>query len=524
MEPFEYSFIFIIGIVFAFLDAFGMGANDVSNSFAPSVGSRSLTLGGAICIAIFTEFGGAVLLGASTTDTIKNGIISLDRFESSPDVLMLGFMCSLIGSSLFVMMATMIGWTVSSTHSIVGAVGGIGVATFGFGSLNWAELTKIFISWIAAPGLAGIIASIVFMVTKVAVLDQKDSLKRGIQAIPFYFLVALGITTFYVLNKAPKLNWDITKVDSNGNMANKDKVPLILGWTFGMSVLYMILCYAFLVPFLSRKLIDEEDVKWYHALNPWSPPQKKNLNLERELQFRAGVVFEDEKSDMAKAHTTPDDESNMFVKAKNAIYATITKGITTDVAAVQESKVREIHSHAQAYDSKTEYLFSFLQICTAAFASFAHGSNDVSNAAGPLAAIVNIYETGSIPTSNIPVPLWVLAFMGLAIDLGLVLLGYKIMSVMGNNITYQTPSRGFSMEFGAALSVVTASFLGIPVSTTHCIAGATIGVGLCNGTTKAVNWKAVSWMLFGWLLTLPIAGGIAGGIFKLIISAPRFAK
>ena len=500
-----------------------MGANDVSNSFAPSVGSRSLTLAGAICIAVFTEFGGAVLLGAETSDTIKNGIISLEGFRENPEVLMLGFMCSLIGSSAFVMMATLVGWTVSSTHSIVGAVAGIGVASFGFGSLNWGELTKIFISWIAAPGLAGVIASAVFMVTKYAVLDRKDSLKRGIQAIPFYFLVALGITTFYVLNKAPKLDWDISKKNLDGTYKNADKVPLILGWTFGLSLMYMVLCYIFLIPFLTRKLIDEEDVKWYHAFNPWSAKQGKNLNLDRELAFRAGVSFEDEKLDMAKAHAKPEDESNFFVRAKNSIYSAVTKGITTDVASVQESRVKNIHAHAQEYDSKTEYLFSFLQICTAAFASFAHGSNDVSNAAGPLAAIVNIYETGDVPSANVPVPLWVLALMGLAIDLGLVLLGYRIMSVMGNNITYQTPSRGFSMEFGAALSVVTASFLGIPVSTTHCIAGATIGVGLCNGTTKAVNWQAISWMLFGWLLTLPTAGAVAGGIFKLLVSAPKFS-
>jgi sodium-dependent phosphate transporter len=204
------------------------------------------------------------------------------------------------------------------------------------------------------------------------------------------------------------------------------------------------------------------------------------------------------------------------------IWSAMTKGVTIDVASAQSNHVQKIHEKAIKFDDKTEYLYSYLQVCTAAFASFAHGSNDVANAAGPLSGIIQIYQNGTLPKDKVPVPFWLLAFMGISIDLGLILYGYNVMRNLGNNITYHSPTRGFSMELGAAVTVITASFFGLPVSTTHCITGSTIAVGLCNGEFGAINWSIVSWALFSWILTLPIAGLISGGIFKLLISAPHF--
>ena len=522
MDPFSYQWIFIVGIIFAFFDAFGIGANDVANSFATSVGSRSLTLAGAVSIAIFTEFGGAILLGASTTETVKNGIIDIKSFSAKPEVLMMGFMCALIGSSIFVNAASVVGWPVSTTHSIVGALAGVGLATNGTSSIQWKPVSDILISWVAAPGIAAVLASGIFLITRMLVLKHDNSLQRGIFAIPFYFVITLGITTFYVLSKAPKLGWDLSK--------DKSKTAVNLGTTFGLAAMYGILC---LVPYFKRVLIEEEDLKWYHAFMPWTPKQPKNNNLHKFLDEFSGKtdIVELEKDltetsdafepkEMVAKDSLMDEAKKMGTKALKAL----TYGIRTDVATLQgEGKhIHDVHENAIRYENKTEYLFSFLQVCTAAFASFAHGSNDVANAAGPLAGIVAIYETGELPSSKVGVPVWVLAVMGLAIDLGLVILGYRIMRVLGNNVTYHTPSRGFSMELGAALTVVTASFLAIPVSTTHCITGATIGVGLCNGTMKAVNWRIISWILFGWVLTVPTAGLISGGLFKMLLSAPHF--
>ena len=193
-----------------------------------------------------------------------------------------------------------------------------------------------------------------------------------------------------------------------------------------------------------------------------------------------------------------------------------------DVASHQgDQQIKALHDDAVKYCSQTEYLYSFLQIATSAFASFAHGSNDVSNAVGPISAIYSIWSTGEVPGSKTSVPIWILAYGGVAIDLGLFFLGFCVMRNLGNNLTYHSPSRGFSMELGAALTVITASFLGVPVSTTHCITGATVGVGLCSGKLKSINWKMIGWTMFSWLLTLPIVGLIAGGLNYIFLNSPK---
>ena len=125
------------------MDAYSIGANDVANSFATSVGSRSLTLLQAVLIALVMEFTGAMALGQQTTTTIKDGIIKGALFANRPDLLMVGFMCALISSSSFIMFATYMGWPVSTTHSIIGALIGVGISAYGFETVNWGWSGKV---------------------------------------------------------------------------------------------------------------------------------------------------------------------------------------------------------------------------------------------------------------------------------------------------------------------------------------------------------------------------------------------
>jgi sodium-dependent phosphate transporter len=120
-----------------------------------------------------------------------------------------------------------------------------------------------------------------------------------------------------------------------------------------------------------------------------------------------------------------------------------------------------------------------------------------------------------------PVPIWILIYGGLALDIGLITMGHHIMAALGNRITLQTPSRGFCITLGAMFTAMFASRLGIPVSTTHCISGATIAVGLCNGTVKAINLRLVAVIFGGWIITCPAAGLLTGILFLGIASAPR---
>jgi phosphate/sulfate permease len=513
MDPNSYFWIVILGGIFAFMDAFGIGANDVANSFATSVGSRSLTIGQACAIAVFTEFGGAVLLGAETAETVRSGIFKLSLYKNNPEVLMLTFMTALFGSAFWVLFATRMGWPVSTTHSIVGAIGGAAVAGFGFKALEWSTLSKIIMSWFISPALAGAVGAAIYLTTKYAVLRAPNSLQRGLLAVPIYFMLSLGVAFFYVLLKAPK-GLDISKG------SNAKYIPLAMGIVAGWIALVGLFSYFFLVPYFRRLLVNEENLKIVHIFTPWIAEQPKDPKIHERINLHASEEKEEklEKGESATVVELKPTKKTFLEKTVSAL----TKGVTMDVASAQSDRVKAIHDKAVKFDNKTEYLYSYLQVCTAAFASFAHGSNDVANAAGPFSGILEIYNSGKVPESKVPVPFWLLALMGLAIDLGLVLYGYNIMRNLGNNITYHSPSRGFSMELGAALTVITASFLGLPVSTTHCITGATVAVGLCNGEFKAINWRIVSWALFSWIFTLPVAGGVSAGLFLLMSKSPKF--
>lgn len=189
----------------------------------------------------------------------------------------------------------------------------------------------------------------------------------------------------------------------------------------------------------------------------------------------------------------------------------------------EADRIHEMHLAAKQYPSETEHAFSFLQVLTACTASFAHGSNDVANAVGPYAAIYHIWHTSQPLDSKTDTPVWILAFGGAGIVIGLATYGYNIMKILGNKLTLHSPSRGFSMELGAAITVLLASQYGLPVSTTMCITGATLGVALVNWDLKSFNWRALAWIVSGWIITVPVVGTLAGCLMGIILNAPHYA-
>ncbi|KAK4615797.1 Phosphate-repressible phosphate permease pho-4 [Fulvia fulva] len=205
-------------------------------------------------------------------------------------------------------------------------------------------------------------------------------------------------------------------------------------------------------------------------------------------------------------------------------------GVHYDIHAAQSGihgtpegdRMARVYGHAKKYPNEVEHLYSFVQLLTACTASFAHGANDIGNAVGPWAVIYTAWKTGEAAASKAPVPVWQLAVLSGVISLGLITYGYNIMKVMGNKITYHSPSRGCSMEMGAAVTVLIFSQFSLPVSTSMCITGATVGVGLCNGTWKAVNFQRVGLLVFSWIMTIPIAGTLAGVLMGLVLNAPHW--
>ncbi|KAI9321353.1 phosphate transporter [Dichotomocladium elegans] len=543
MNPHDFTWIFGVGMVAAFTDAYGIGANDVANSFATSVSSGSLSLAQACIVACFTEFLGAFLLGSGVADTIKDGIIEIENYVENPEMLMLGMMCALVGSFTWVLVATKQGWPVSTTHSIIGAVIGMGIAGYGGQAVDWSwdGVIQIVVSWFLSPVLAGIVASIIYMITKYAILRQVDSVKWALRLVPVYFFFTVAIAVLYICFKAP------------GAKNSGLKIGHIMGIAFGAGAGVAIISWIFLCPWLKRVVVDREDLRYYHIPIIWWVPKRpmptEDLEHNDTVSAPAREAIEDDNDrDGSKdssstcpeksaktvnhivsarlAHQSTAAEADKepktgFAKVKEKFLSIVLHGIRQDVRNLNNDRVKKIHASAQLYEDDVEYMFSYLQVLTACVASFAHGSNDVSNAVGPLAAIFDIWQSGTVSTES-PVPIWILAYGGVAIDLGLATFGYRLMRSMGNNITYVSPSRGFSAELGASLTVLTASQLKLPVSTTHCITGAITAIGLCNGNWQAVNWKMLGYVFFGWIATLPIAGLVSGLLYAFCAYGPSF--
>ncbi|CAJ0845155.1 3026_t:CDS:2 [Entrophospora sp. SA101] len=385
--------------------------------------------------------------------------------------------CALLGSSIWLLFASSKGLPVSTTHSIIGAILGVGIAAYGPGIVTWSYnggVLKIITSWIISPFIAGAAGALIFFITQYFILEaDENSFERGLVAVPVYFAITMGINILFLVYK-------------------EEMAPVVIG----VSLILAAFSYFFFAQWIRRKVIDGEDLKIRHIfIVPFMNPRFNSNNA-------LSGVFD----------TCNSNDSS----SKNSI---LTYSLNKDVATYRKEARQDLYDVARKYDKSTESLYTFLQVLTSALASFVHGSNDVVNAVGPLATVLEIYQQGSLGSYG-QIPVWVLALGGAAIDMGLVFYGYNVMRSLGNQITYHSPSRGFSMELGTSLTVLMASRLGLPISTTQCITGATIGVGLCNGTLKAINWKIVLWCVLSWALTLPIAGIISGAIFYFIINAP----
>ncbi|KAJ5121692.1 Sodium/phosphate symporter [Penicillium bovifimosum] len=592
----QYDYIFAIGTLFAMLDAYNNGANDVANSWATSVSSRSITYRQAMILGTIFEFLGAVTVGARTADTIKNGIIPNTAFQGNAGVQMLAFTCALAAASSWVMWCTRHSAHVSSTYSLISAVAGVGVATVGASQVQWGwndgkGLGAIFAGLGMAPVISGCFASLIFLLIKFTVHTRKNPIRWAVWSAPFFFLVAATICTLSIVYKG------------SPNLGLSKRPPwYIAAVTMGTGGGVAILSAIFFVPFLHSRVIKKDpSVKWWMIIqgpllfNRPVPtdselaqvPNYAVIQEDSEPELNNRLDEKEPKTGVASITPSSDEQSVDKLEANQLSYrellaesdarhnakllksrgplgwgmrllrdnpmgpgeiyelrnmkqmakrlpAVITVGLLYgfhyDIHGAQSGiegtpegvRMKRVYAHAKKYPNEVEHTYSFIQIITACTASFAHGANDIGNSVGPWAAIYSAWSTGTPVASKAPVPVWQLAVLALCISVGLCTYGYNIMKVMGNKITYHSPSRGSSMEMGAALTVLVFSQYSLPVSTSMCITGATVGVGLCNGTFKAVNFQRVGLLMLAWIMTIPIAGTIGGCLMGLVLNAPHF--
>lgn len=405
-----------LAAIFGVFMAWGIGANDVANAMATSVGSRALTIRHAIIIAAVFEFAGAFFAGGEVTATIRSNIVDASALNGSANLLIYGMLASLLAAGIWLLVATHNGWPVSTTHSIVGAIVGFASVGIGIEAVRWETMGTIVSSWVVSPVLAGIIAYVLFMSVQRLILNDPDPFHKAKRYVPAYiFLAGFLVSSVTLLKGLKHVGLELTETQS-----------YLLAVVIGLVAMGL-----------------------------------SKLAIRR---------------------------------------------ITIDPAAD-----REFHF------ASVEKVFGILMIVTACTMAFAHGSNDVANAMGPMAAIISVVESSGDLAQQAPVPAWVLFVGAVGIVAGLMMYGYKVITTVGNGITDLTPSRGFAAELATAGTVVLASGTGLPVSTTHTLVGAILGVGLARGIT-ALNLRVVRNIFMSWIVTLP-AGAILAIIFFYILKA-----
>ena len=206
----EHGFLILsLACAFGFFMAWGIGANDVANAMGTSVGSKALTVTQAILIAMVFEFLGAYLAGGEVTSTIRKGIIDTAPITGRPELLVFGMMASLLAAGSWLLIASLKGWPVSTTHSIVGAIVGFAAVGISADAVHWAKVGKIVASWVVSPVLAGAIAFALFKSVQVLILNHEDHFARAKRYIPFYmfavgFLMAM-VTMLKGLNMSSRM-------------------------------------------------------------------------------------------------------------------------------------------------------------------------------------------------------------------------------------------------------------------------------------------------------------------------------
>jgi len=463
MEPVTVLLISLALVVCAYM-AWNIGANDVANAMGTSVGSRALTLKQAVVIAAIFEFAGAFFAGDAVTKTVRKGILTVPFNDAgvvadtvlSQDIA-LGFIAAMMAAATWLTIATRLGLPVSTTHSIIGGIIGVGLileVKHETSLIDWEVVQKVVMSWVASPLMGGLLAFFSYIIIKKTILDNDDPVSRSRWLAPI-----LAFPTFFVLGLALQfkaLKGFISRADSNGWIDKSTWLPA-----------------------------KEDGVFNPYADNAWLP--------------------------------------------FNALMLAAAIGVLASIALYYVLRRVDIEEEVRGFKG-VERIFVWLQIITAAYVAFAHGANDRSNAIGPMAAVWDVFSNPDmLLAEEAPIPLWLVLLGSAGIAIGVMTWGWRVMETIGKKITDITPTRGFAAEFGAATTILVFSmpFLAVPVSTTHTLVGAVVGVGLAGGA-KGVDFRVFGKIAASWVASVPVAafGAVVlfvasgGDVLNMIVLLP----
>ena len=483
------SILIVLTLICGFYVAWNIGANDVANAMGTSVGSGALALFWAVVLAAIFEFLGAWLVGSNVSDTVRKKMFEPELITTlygaqAHYILACGMIAALLAAGTWLLIATSMSWPVSTTHSIVGAVVGFGVVSLGFEGIFWDKVGLITCGWVISPLISGSIAYFLFGFIVRSVFHKRDPVAAAVRVTPYLVFVVIFVLSGVTTYKGLKPFWKQQGLDQ----FDPQFVGIVALITTGIGIVAMLLTRVLLRNYKSEST-SASTTNPILAADISRSIHKAEMHLKRVRNSADDEIAE-------KATQLLKNIENLGLAARERI--------TTNTNSEELRKVEKI--------------FVLLQVITACLVAFAHGSNDVANAIGPLSAAYQALESGEIMAKS-STPSWALLLGGTGIVIGLATMGWKVIATVGKKITELTPSRGFCAEFAAAITILIASTIdfGLPISTTHTLVGAVLGVGLARGI-NALNLKTMRDIVAGWAITIPAGAGLSM-IFYFILKA-----
>jgi len=533
--------IVVVGFLVAFLLSLGIGANDVANTFGTSVGAKVLTLRQACILATIFESAGAMLLGAKVSDSVRTGIVNVDLYVNNTNLFMLGNIAALAGACIWLVVATYFKMPVSGTHSVVGAILGFSLVARGVNGIDWWGLGKIILSWFVSPLLAGAVTISLFIIIEKVVIKSHTPLASGLKLLPIFYGATLVINTFSVFFEGPEILYlhllelwaavvisvgvgivvaivvkiwivprqriTITAEVAAARNANANSISSVKFYNNKGRMKADQICQTEEEPYLQKHSYDNDAIEYGEADLGVS-----SISLGVTSPKKASQIIKDE-SDRSNGMINSASTAELVLNDQNDPDCKCDQVNAIAVARHNDSNWSHDTTQQVEYCSKhdsleTAKIFTFLQILTAIFGAFAHGGNDVSNSVGPVVSIwLCATETDPL-TGGYQTPIWILFIGGVGISVGLWIWGKRVIETMGEGLTPITPTSGFCIELGAAFTVLVASNIGIPVSSTHCKVGSIMCVGRYR-LKEAVDWSMFRSILLAWGLTLPATAGVS---------------
>lgn len=482
----SHTLVLMAAVFLGLFMAFNIGGNDVANSFGTSVGAGTLTIKQALLIAAVFEVSGAVIAGGSVTDTVRSGIVDLDAINLDSMQFVYIMMAALMGAAIWLLVATRMGWPVSTTHSIIGGIVGAALmtgfttGTGGWDMVKWSAIGQIAVSWVLSPLLGGFFAWVLFGWIKKYILGYNEKADAALREIKKNLDEQRSTEDHDGFQRITDLQ-QYAYVDA---MSNKKKFKLKK---------------------LDPDAVETEYYRQIHKIDVKAKRKDSHRALEVYVPLLAafGAVIIS-----AMMLFKGLDNLNLGISTAGNIMIMTMIGILVWISVTVFARSLQKQELSRA----TFTIFAWLQVFTAAAFAFSHGANDIANAIGPFVAILDVLKTNSIGDEAV-VPLPALVTFGVALIVGLWFVGRRVIATVGHGLTKMHPSSGFAAELAAAGVVMTASVMGLPVSSTHILIGAVLGVGMVN---KSANWKLMRPIALAWIITLPISAAIgAGGVLAI---------